>query len=131
VETFSTLGDLLLKRYVVDFISQMQSISSPLYGVITGNRGHDDRLVVWTDGEWGVVHNEPYWALAHRHSDGLNTVVTLPDQCERGGLLIGEHLKEHMVCVNCKKDVPQEVRVYYGIFIMDVPEEDCFPRMPR
>jgi hypothetical protein len=31
METFATLGDMLLQRYVVDFIGQMQQLSSPVH----------------------------------------------------------------------------------------------------
>lgn len=31
METFATLGDMLLRRYVVDFIAQMQQLSAPIY----------------------------------------------------------------------------------------------------
>jgi len=31
METFQTLGDMLLRRYVVDFIAQMQQLSAPIY----------------------------------------------------------------------------------------------------
>jgi len=31
METFATLGDMLLRRYVVDFIGQMQNLSAPIY----------------------------------------------------------------------------------------------------
>lgn len=30
-ETFATLGDMLLRRYIVDFIAQMQQLSAPIY----------------------------------------------------------------------------------------------------
>lgn len=32
--TFSTLGDMLLRRYVVDFIAQMQQLSTPIYSML-------------------------------------------------------------------------------------------------
>lgn len=31
METFATLGDMLLRRYIVDFIAQMQQLSAPIY----------------------------------------------------------------------------------------------------
>jgi len=37
--TFATLGDLLLRRYVTDYISQMQNLSAPVYSMLrTSNR---------------------------------------------------------------------------------------------
>lgn len=35
--TFSTLGDMLLRRYVVDFIAQMQQLSTPIYSMLKEN----------------------------------------------------------------------------------------------
>lgn len=35
--TFATLGDMLLRRYVVDYISTMQQLSSPIYSMIREN----------------------------------------------------------------------------------------------
>ena len=35
--TFETLGDLLLRRYVVDFIAQMQQLSAPIYSQLREN----------------------------------------------------------------------------------------------
>jgi len=37
METVSTLGDLLLRRYVVDFIGQMQQLSAPVYSRLKEN----------------------------------------------------------------------------------------------
>lgn len=37
METFATLGDLLLRRYVVDFIAQMQQLSAPIYSRLKEN----------------------------------------------------------------------------------------------
>ena len=31
METYSTLGDLLLRRYVTDFIGRTQQLSAPVY----------------------------------------------------------------------------------------------------
>jgi len=35
--TFETLGDMLLRRYVVDFIAQMQQLSAPIYSQLREN----------------------------------------------------------------------------------------------
>jgi len=35
--TFATLGDMLLRRYVVDFIAQMQQLSTPIYSMLKEN----------------------------------------------------------------------------------------------
>lgn len=37
METFATLGDMLLRRYVVDFIAQMQQLSAPIYTQLREN----------------------------------------------------------------------------------------------
>lgn len=37
METFATLGDMLLRRYVVDFIAQMQQLSTPIYSMLREN----------------------------------------------------------------------------------------------
>ncbi len=37
METFATLGDMLLRRYVVDFIAQMQQLSTPIYSMLKEN----------------------------------------------------------------------------------------------
>ena len=37
METFSTLGDLLLRRYVTDYIGQMQQLSAPVYSQLNVN----------------------------------------------------------------------------------------------
>jgi hypothetical protein len=37
METFATLGDMLLRRYVVDFIAQMQQLSAPVYSKLKTN----------------------------------------------------------------------------------------------
>jgi hypothetical protein len=37
METFATLGDMLLRRYVVDFIAQMQQLSTPIYSMLQEN----------------------------------------------------------------------------------------------
>ncbi len=37
METFATLGDMLLRRYVVDFIGQQQQLSSPIYSRLKVN----------------------------------------------------------------------------------------------
>lgn len=37
METFATLGDMLLRRYVVDFIGQMQQLSSPVHSRLKEN----------------------------------------------------------------------------------------------
>ena len=37
METFATLGDMLLRRYVVDFIAQMQQLSAPVYSRLKEN----------------------------------------------------------------------------------------------
>ena len=37
METFATLGDMLLRRYVVDFIGQMQQLSAPVYSRLKEN----------------------------------------------------------------------------------------------
>jgi hypothetical protein len=36
-ETFATLGDMLLRRYVVDFIAQQQQLSAPVYSKLRTN----------------------------------------------------------------------------------------------
>jgi len=35
--TFNTLGDMLLRRYIVDFIAQMQNLSAPIYTQLREN----------------------------------------------------------------------------------------------
>lgn len=37
METFATLGDMLLRRYVVDFIGQMQQLSAPVHSRLKSN----------------------------------------------------------------------------------------------
>jgi len=37
MQTFATLGDMLLRRYVVDFIAQMQQLSTPIYSMLKEN----------------------------------------------------------------------------------------------
>lgn len=37
METFATLGDMLLRRYVVDFIAQAQQLSAPIYSMLKEN----------------------------------------------------------------------------------------------
>src|SRR5271166_1699739 len=37
MQTFATLGDMLLRRYVVDFIAQMQQLSAPIYSRLKEN----------------------------------------------------------------------------------------------
>lgn len=37
METFNTLGDMLLRRYIVDFIGQMQQLSAPIYSRLKEN----------------------------------------------------------------------------------------------
>jgi len=37
MNTFSTLGDMLLRRYIVDFIAQMQNLSAPIYSRLKEN----------------------------------------------------------------------------------------------
>lgn len=37
MNTFSTLGDMLLRRYIVDFIAQMQQLSAPIYSRLKEN----------------------------------------------------------------------------------------------
>lgn len=37
METFATLGDMLLRRYVVDFIASMQQLSAPIYSRLKEN----------------------------------------------------------------------------------------------
>jgi hypothetical protein len=37
METFATLGDMLLRRYVVDFIAQGQQLSAPIYTMLKEN----------------------------------------------------------------------------------------------
>jgi len=37
METFTTLGDMLLRRYVVDFIGQMQQLSAPVHSRLKEN----------------------------------------------------------------------------------------------
>lgn len=37
METFATLGDMLLRRYVVDFIAQMQQLSAPVHSRLKEN----------------------------------------------------------------------------------------------
>jgi hypothetical protein len=37
METFATLGDMLLRRYVVDFIGQMQQLSAPVHSRLKEN----------------------------------------------------------------------------------------------
>jgi hypothetical protein len=48
METFATLGDMLLRRYVVDFIAQMQQLSAPIYTRLRENT----RFVPSGDGAW-------------------------------------------------------------------------------
>jgi hypothetical protein len=71
--------------------------------------------------------------MGHRHPDEfakLKSIITAPPKHPDGGYLLGEH-KELVYCMHCMKDVPKEVQSYYGLFIMDVPEENCFPRLPK
>lgn len=37
METFATLGDMLLRRYVVDFIGSMQQLAAPIYSTLREN----------------------------------------------------------------------------------------------
>lgn len=37
METFATLGDMLLRRYIVDYIAQMQQLSAPIYSRLKEN----------------------------------------------------------------------------------------------
>lgn len=51
METFATLGDMLLRRYVVDFIGQMQQLSSPVHSRLKENT----RFVPSGDGAYFAV----------------------------------------------------------------------------
>ena len=37
METFATLGDMLLRRYVTDYIGTMQQLSAPIYSRLKVN----------------------------------------------------------------------------------------------
>lgn len=51
METFATLGDMLLRRYVVDFIGQMQQLSTPIYSMLK----EDSRFTPSGDGAYFAV----------------------------------------------------------------------------
>jgi len=51
METFATLGDMLLRRYVVDFIAQMQQLSTPIYSQLR----EDSRFTPSGDGAYFAV----------------------------------------------------------------------------
>jgi len=51
METFATLGDMLLRRYVVDFIGQMQQLSSPVHSRLKENT----RFIPSGDGAYFAV----------------------------------------------------------------------------
>lgn len=51
MQTFATLGDMLLRRYVVDFIAQMQNLSAPIYSRLREN----SRFVPSGDGAYFPV----------------------------------------------------------------------------
>ena len=51
METFATLGDMLLRRYVVDFIAQMQQLSAPVHSRIKENT----RFIPSGDGAYFAV----------------------------------------------------------------------------
>jgi len=51
MNTFATLGDMLLRRYIVDFIAQMQQLSAPIYSRLREN----NRFVPSGDGAFFPV----------------------------------------------------------------------------
>lgn len=51
MQTFATLGDMLLRRYVVDFIGQMQQLSTPIYSMLK----EDSRFTPSGDGAYFAV----------------------------------------------------------------------------
>ena len=51
MESFATLGDMLLRRYVVDFIGQMQQLSSPVHSRLKENT----RFIPSGDGAYFAV----------------------------------------------------------------------------
>jgi hypothetical protein len=51
METFATLGDMLLRRYVVDFIGQMQQLSAPVHSRLKENT----RFIPSGDGAYFAV----------------------------------------------------------------------------
>lgn len=51
MNTFATLGDMLLRRYVVDFIGQMQQLSTPIYSMLQ----EDSKFAATGDGAYFAV----------------------------------------------------------------------------
>lgn len=102
MQTFSTLGDMLLKRYVQDFIAQMQG--DP---VLEGEVG-EWRIYSYTGG--GTIYS-------HFRGQSADRPMEIKHRC--GPVAEGQDPwmtawvpgdKRRRLCLNCKKRVPEQIK---------------------
>lgn len=117
VQSFSTLGDMLLRRYVVDFIANMQ-----------GNP-----VVAGEVGEWRIIRYEgvgpilsvlrpqPDERIHIQHNCGPADVLARPEvrtlaqnageevDCWMTAMIVGAD-KRRKLCLNCHKRVPDNLK---------------------
>lgn len=83
MQTFATLGDMLLRRYVVDFIAQAQQLSTPIYSMLKEN----SRFVPTGDGAYFPIRIDGNESGGGWRATDDNTLPT-------GG---NERIKQHRV----------------------------------
>ena len=106
----NTLGDLLLRKYTVDFINNMQNLSSPIFSTLRSRFVHtvmgsapagtiikiDD-----LDSDWALreTDTKPYSSLiSHKcHSDSTVTH------------LMSLHRDSKETCYYCEKQIPTDI----------------------
>lgn len=106
-QTFSTLGDMLLQKYTIDFISTLQGDKT----VITGGELGEWRLTQYTS---NLIYaklsarpnNSP---ISIEHDCGPDPLVKDPQEKWVWAMTPGKD-KRRRLCANCKKRVPENIR---------------------
>lgn len=102
--TFNTLGDMLLRRYVVDFVSQMQNLQSPIHGAMS----------MWNieeDTEFGtLLHKEGLWSLYKYKKEKSILYHLCRNEYDRMRLYNNAVDARSGRCSYCDSQAPDEIR---------------------
>jgi hypothetical protein len=117
MKTFDKLGEMLMKRYVADFMSHMQNIASPLYSTLrpscavfqsTSNDLEYVAKVLFrekTMDKWAV------WKMPDEMREDWPWESVLGHQCRRMGpvAFMSLHSNADEVCWRCSDPMPKKL----------------------
>ena len=107
MKDFNTLGDLLLRRYVTDFVSNMQNLAAPLFTMYGG-------MVSWNtvaeDTDFGkLLHKKDLWSLYKFKEEKSLLYHLCRNRYGRFELKNNPCAPEDGKCIECQEQAPEEI----------------------